>query len=131
MKRLFVLFLVLIAFFVPAAGLQAGEMNRELLLEDLLFAKFFPDISRAMVVHYGESKQFMCPRIVDLKKRWSGSYLFEVTLEVETFEGPHNPPHDLVTITFRNDERGWQVKQFTAKRLARGEHRHPPCRDPL
>ncbi|WP_407921134.1 hypothetical protein [Brevibacillus migulae] len=53
-------------------------------------------------------------------------------MEVETFEGPHNPPYDLVTIRFRNDDAaGWRVTDFKAKRLTAEEHRLRPCRAPL
>jgi len=132
MKRLFLLCSFLIVFSLTSSGLEAREEKREQLLEDLIFTSFFPQINRAMVAHYGESKQYWCPRIVHLKKQTSGSFLFEVTIEVETFEGPHNPPHDLVTITFRNDDSAtWRVAHFSTKRLTADEHRLRPCRAPL
>ncbi len=52
MKRLFLLCSFLIVFSLTASGLEAREENREQLLEDLVFASFFPPITQAMIAHY-------------------------------------------------------------------------------
>ncbi|WP_374049163.1 DUF3888 domain-containing protein [Neobacillus sp. OS1-32] len=51
-----------------------------------------------------------------------GAYLFIVTVQVRTFEGDHDPPNDLVTITFSNEKSlEWHAIDFNLKRLKPNE----------
>lgn len=63
----------------------------------------FPSITEAVEEFYGQPKQFMSPSIRDIKRLPSGQYHFEITVQVETFEGPYNPPYGLETITMTTD----------------------------
>ncbi|WP_090635258.1 DUF3888 domain-containing protein [Neobacillus massiliamazoniensis] len=79
---------------------------------------------------YGEIKQNYCGNITQIKELPQGSSLFNVTVQVTTFEGAHSPPHDLVTITFSNEKTiEWQAIDFKRRRLKPNEI--TKCRHPL
>ena len=69
-------------------------------------------------------------KLSKLKSYHIGTYLFNVTVQVITFEGAHGPPNDLVTITFSNEKTiEWQAIDFKRKRLKPNEI--TKCRHPL
>lgn len=114
--------LIIIAFllFVPFVPVKAEtETNNDIQLrDDLIFFMLYPSIQQELKKQYGEGKQIMCEKIIQIKKLPIGSYLFNVTVQVTTFEGAHNPPNDLVTITFSNEKTlDWQAIDFKRKRL--------------
>jgi PIN domain nuclease of toxin-antitoxin system len=60
---------------------------------------------------------------------WHLFISFDVTVQVTTFEGAHNPPNDLVTITFSNHHSSdWRTVDFKSRRLKPNEEQ---CRHPL
>jgi hypothetical protein len=90
----------------------------------------FPLIDKEIEKHFGKPKQYYCQQILQIKKLEQGSYYFDVTLQVTTFEGAHNPPFDLVTIKFSNFRSpSWQTIDFKSKRLEPDEI--TKCRNPL
>ncbi|WP_391122360.1 DUF3888 domain-containing protein [Psychrobacillus sp. L3] len=105
--------------------------NKDIYLrDDLIYILFTPLINKELEKHFGELKQYYCANIIQIKKTQQGSYFFDVTVQVTTFEGAHNPPNDLVTITFSNsDYKDWHVINFKSKRLK--ENQIDKCRQPL
>ncbi|MEH6975788.1 DUF3888 domain-containing protein [Bacillus pseudomycoides] len=90
------------------------------LLEDALYSVLFPQINVAIEKHYGKQKLYECPKIVSLKKMYSGTYLFQAVIEVTKYEaigGKVLPPFEKIRITFNNDEGEWTVKKIDIKRL--------------
>ncbi|MED1566826.1 DUF3888 domain-containing protein [Bacillus paramycoides] len=90
------------------------------LMEDALYSVLFPKINRAIEKQYGGLKPYECPRIISLKKMYSGTYLFQAVIEVTKYErvgGKIAPPFEKVTITFNNEEGEWEVTKVVVKRL--------------
>lgn len=131
MKFLFILvssFYLLSYSPVKAETINKNELQ---LRDDLIYILINPLINKELIKHYGERKQHYCAIITKIKKLQQGSYFFDVTIQVTTFEGAHNPPNDLVTITFSNnrDYKGWHVTNFKSKRLK--ENVPFKCKQPL
>ncbi|USK35172.1 DUF3888 domain-containing protein [Bacillus sp. F19] len=63
--------------------------------DDLIFILLYPSIQQELKKQYGEIKQNYCGNITQIKKLPQGSYLFNVTVQITTFEGAHSPPHDV------------------------------------
>lgn len=92
------------------------------LRDDLIYILLVPLIYKVIEKQYGKPKQFYCGNLIQIKKLEQGSYYFDVTVQVTTFEGAHNPPNDLVTITFSNYRSpDWRTIDFKNKRLKPNE----------
>jgi len=119
--------LILIAFLTlfSYSPVQAETVTKKdvQLRDDLIFILLYPSIQQELEKQYGEIKQIYCGNITQIKKPpQGGSYSFNVTVQATTFEGAHNPPHDLVTITFSNEKTiEWQVIDFKRRRLKPNE----------
>lgn len=90
------------------------------LMEDALYSVLFPKINKAIEKQYGSLKPYQCPKIISLKKVYSGTYLFQAVIEVTKYEqvgGRIVPPFEKVTITFNNEEGEWEVTKILVKRL--------------
>ncbi len=90
------------------------------LVEDALYSVLFPKINKAIEKQYGNLKPYQCPKIIRLKKVYSGTYLFQAVIEVTKYEqigGKIVPPFEKVTITFNNEEGEWEVTNIVVKRL--------------
>jgi hypothetical protein len=95
------------------------------LRDDLILNLLFPLISKEIEKYYGEPKQYYNQQILQIKKLREGGFNFDVTVQVTTFEGAHNPPYDLVTITFsnyRSKSPSWQAIEFKSRRLKPNEN---------
>ena len=119
-------FLIVIAFltFFSYSPVQAKTVikNDVQLRDDLILNLLFPLISKEIEKHYGRPKQFYNHQILQIKKLEEGSYYFKVKVQATTFEGPHNPPYDLVTITFSNYRSpSWRAIDFKSRRLTLNE----------
>ncbi|CAM4113406.1 hypothetical protein BAMA_13580 [Bacillus manliponensis] len=112
---LFCLFVLLGNPAVPSAQYSP------LLLEDALYSVLFPQINQAIQKHYGKQKPYECPKLVSMKKVYSGTYMFRTVIQVIKYEpgtgGQILPPFERVRITFENDEGEWEVKNLEVKRL--------------
>ncbi|MDH5164446.1 DUF3888 domain-containing protein [Heyndrickxia oleronia] len=128
-KSLLILIVCLTFFSYSPVKAESLTKNDVLLRNDLIFIMLYPLIQQELKKHYGEIKQNMCGKIKQIKLLPIGSYLFNVTVQVTTFEGAHSPPHDLVTITFSNEKTiEWQAIDFKRRRLKPNEItkcRHP------
>ncbi|WP_434166554.1 DUF3888 domain-containing protein [Bacillus thuringiensis] len=90
------------------------------LMEDALYSVLFPKINKAIEKQYGSLKPYQCPKIISLKKVYSGTYLFQAVIEVTKYErvgGKNVPPFEKVVITFNNEEGEWEVTKILVKRL--------------
>ncbi|MBS9801375.1 DUF3888 domain-containing protein [Bacillus cereus] len=90
------------------------------LMEDALYSVLFPKINKAIEKQYGSLKPYQCPKIISLKKVYSGTYLFQAVIEVTKYErvgGKNVPPFEKVAITFNNEEGEWEVTKILVKRL--------------
>ncbi|WP_375220346.1 DUF3888 domain-containing protein [Psychrobacillus sp. PGGUH221] len=67
------------------------------MIHDLLF----PSTYIALEEHFGKPKQYYC-RTDSLNRKEGRTLQFNVTVQLTTFEGAHDFPFDLVTITFSN-----------------------------
>lgn len=119
MKKLCsILFCSFVLLVNPVVSLAQYE---PLLLEDALYSILFPQINKAIQNHYGKQKPYECPKLVTMKKKYSGTYLFYAVIEVIKYErgtgGQTLPPFERVRITFQNDEGEWEVKKLEVKRL--------------
>lgn len=117
-KHLPILFACLILLSCLPVRAEAANINEVQVRDDLIAYLLFPLIEKQLEKHYGELKQFYNAEVLKVKKLEPGSYDFEVTVQVTTFEGAHNPPNDLVTITFSNyHSLSWQVIDFKSRRI--------------
>ena len=131
MKKLIIVAMVCLLL-VPNTQVKAETVNTDgiQLRDDLIFILLYPLIQKELEKQYGEIKQNDCATITQIKKLREGSYFFDVTVQVTTFEGAHNPPNDLVTITFTNSGfDDWHVIKFDSKRLKKSDKYE--CKQPL
>ena len=86
--------------------------------DDLILTLLYPSINQELKKQYGKGKQYHCGKVTQIKQLPLGSYSFNVNVQVITFEGAHDYPNDLVTITFSNEKTlEWQAIDFKSKRL--------------
>ena len=117
-KNLVILITFLTLFSYSPVQAEIVTKNDIQLRDDLIFIMLYPSIQQELKKQYGEIKQNYCGKVAQIKKLPIGTYLFNVTVQVTTFEGAHSPPNDLVTITFSNEKSiEWQVIDFKSKRL--------------
>ena len=92
------------------------------LRDDVIFIMLYPLIQQELKKQYGEITQNECDKIIKIEKLPTGTYIFNVTVQLITFEGAHGPPNDLVTITFSNEKTlDWHAIDFKRKRLKPNE----------
>jgi hypothetical protein len=72
-----------------------------------------PYISDAVDKYYGYPKQYDLwdAKILNIRKT-SESLEYEITVQVETFTGPHNPPRGIETVTILTSPMGTKVINF-------------------
>lgn len=121
-KSLFILIACLTLFSYSPVKAETVTKNDVELRDDLIFILLYPSIQQELKKQYGEIKQNYCGKIIQIKKLPIGTYLFNVTVQVTTFEDAHSPPHDLVTITFSNEKTiEWEAIDFKKRRLKPNE----------
>jgi hypothetical protein len=123
-KSLLILIACLTLFSYSPVKAETVTKNDVQLRNDVIINLLFPFINKEIEKHYGEPKQFYNQRILKIKKFREGSFWFDVTVQVTTFEDAHNPPYDLVTITFSNYRPGpgWRAIDFKSRRLKPNEN---------
>ncbi|EJQ52888.1 Uncharacterized protein BWINRASL_01315 [Bacillus mycoides] len=113
-------FIVCISFMLFASPSVSIAQYDAPLMEDALYSVLFPKINKAIEKQYGTLKPYQCPKIISIKKVYSGTYLFQAIIEVtkyEQVEGKILPPFEKVAITFNNEEGEWEVTKIIVKRL--------------
>ncbi|MES9690938.1 DUF3888 domain-containing protein [Bacillus toyonensis] len=119
MRKLFYLIMCSIFILFASPSVSVAQYDAPL-MEDALYSVLFPKINKAIEKQYGSLKPYQCPKIISLKKVYSGTYLFQTVIEVTKYEqigGEIVPPFEKVTITFNNEEGEWEVTKIIVKRL--------------
>lgn len=121
-KNLLILLACLTLFTYSPVQAKTVTENDIQLRDDLILNLLYPSIQKELEKQYGEGKQFECQKIIQIKRLPVGTYLFNVTVQLITFEDAHGPPNDLVTITFNNETSlDWHAIDFKRKRLKQNE----------
>ncbi|CAH2717617.1 hypothetical protein BACCIP111895_04833 [Neobacillus rhizosphaerae] len=121
-KSIFIFIACLTLFSYSPVKAETVTKNDVQLRDDLIFIMLYPSIQQELKKQYGEIKQNNCGKITQIKKLPIGTFLFNVTVQVTTFEGAHGPPNDLVTITFSNEKSiEWQAIDFKRRVLKPNE----------
>lgn len=119
MRKLFYLIMCSIFILFASTSVSVAQYDAPL-MEDALYSVLFPKINKTIEKQYGSLKPYQCPKIISLKKVYSGTYLFQTVIEVTKYEqigGKIVPPFEKVTITFNNEEGEWEVTKIIVKRL--------------
>jgi hypothetical protein len=128
-KSLVILIAFLTLFSLSPVQAETVTKNDVQLRDDLIYILLVPVIYKEIEKQYDKPKQFYCGNILKIKRLEQGSNYFDATVQVTTFEGPHNPPNDLVTITFSNyHSPDWRAVDFKSRRLKPSEKQ---CRHSL
>ena len=121
-------FLILIACFTlfSFSPVQAETITKKniQLRDDVILDLLFPSIYKAIEKHFGKPKQYYCPQILQIKEKVEHETYryFNVTVQLTTFEGAHDFPYDLVTITFSNkNSMEWRAIDVKSRRLKPNE----------
>ncbi len=100
-KKTIIVCLVVFTVLCCVSAEAAGEVNPDP-YQRVVITTLYRDIQKAIQEHYGETIRGY--DLYDAKIRkleslrgWSD---FNVTVDVETFYGPHNPPYGLERMTF-------------------------------
>lgn len=103
MRRItaFAIVIIMMGFFMVTTA-AAAESKTEISVdaaEQVIIDLLYQSTAAAVAEYYGEPTQFWHPEILSIQKV-SGSQNYEVVIQVETFQGPHNPPYGQETMTF-------------------------------
>jgi Protein of unknown function (DUF3888) len=120
--------LILISCFTlfSCSPVQAETVTKKdiQLRDDIILDLLFQPINKAIEKHFGKPKQFYCEQILQTSEKLEHNTYryFNVTVQLTTFEGAHDFPFDLVTITFSNKySMKWQVVDIKSRRLKPNE----------
>ncbi|KAB2331543.1 DUF3888 domain-containing protein [Cytobacillus depressus] len=133
MKKSLVILMACLTLF-SFSPVQAETVTKKdiQLRDDIILNLLFLPIYKAIEKHFGEPKQFYCQQILQIKEKVEHETYryFNVTVQLTTFEGAHDFPYDLVTITFSNKySMEWRAIDVKSKRLKSNEITE--CRHPL
>jgi hypothetical protein len=120
-KFLFLVYLT-IFFFSFSIGDAYSETTTQqtnnLIKDDAIISLLLDDINKAIQTYYDDpNKSFWKAKIIDLKRIGEGIYEFEVTIELETFEGAHNPPYGKDILVFLRKIEGIKLIKYQHKQL--------------
>lgn len=130
-KCLVILIACLTLFSFSPVQAETVTKNDVQLSDDIILNLLFPSINKAIEKHFGKPKQYYCQHILQIyeKVEHETYRYFNVTVQLTTFEGAHDFPYDLVTITFSNKyTMEWQAIDVKSRRLKPNEItecRHP------
>lgn len=99
--------IIMLGFFAVTAG-AAAESKKEISVdaaEQVIIDLLYQSTAAAVTAYYGEPTQFWRPEVLSIRNI-SDAQNHEVVIQVETFQGPHNPPYGQETITFLVDPTG-------------------------
>ena len=119
-------------FLITPVQAEADKTRYEMLLEDIIFTFLDPLENKAIKEYFGEVKKSMFCKFVDVKRKPNMGYAYEITYQFQTFEGAHNPPYHLFTMTVENEVGNegimWVIKDVKVKKM-NGEK--VKCRKPI
>ncbi|WP_315114635.1 DUF3888 domain-containing protein [uncultured Clostridium sp.] len=90
---------------------QPMDINQQELYEGSLKSLLYPYILDEITKYYGQPKQFEDMEILNIKKT-PDKFEYEITIQVITFTGPHNPPRGRETVTILTNSMGTKVINF-------------------
>ncbi|WP_239584273.1 DUF3888 domain-containing protein [Aquibacillus albus] len=92
------------------------------LLKEVLIERLVEPISEAIHDYYGESKLWYrsFEKVLDIKKD-ERSFIYYITVQVVTFQGPHNPPYGEETIRFQIKGRDVEVIDYNHRDISSEE----------
>ncbi|WP_176215202.1 DUF3888 domain-containing protein [Cytobacillus gottheilii] len=123
-KNLVILIAFLTLFSYSPIQAETATKNEIQLRDDIILSLLFLPIDKALEKHFGKRKQFYCQRILQIKmvEPYETYRYFNVTVQLTTFEGAHDFPYDLVTITFSNKySMGWRKMDIKSIRINQNE----------
>jgi len=109
---------------------KTETINEIQLRDDVILDLLFPSIYKALEEHFGKPKQDYCEQILQIEKKVEPYRYFNVTVQLTTFEGAHDFPYDLVTITFSN-KNGMEWRAIDIKSRTLKPNEITKCRDSL
>ena len=103
MRRItaFILGIIMMGLYMVTTG-AAAEAKEEISVDaaqQVIIDLLYQPTAVAVAEYYGEPTQFWLSSILSIQKV-EDLQNYEVVVQVETFQGPHNPPYGLETITF-------------------------------
>ncbi|MGC6584856.1 hypothetical protein ACPV3A_07785 [Paenibacillus sp. Dod16] len=72
---------------------NASAPSKEQLLEEALITQYLPILGKAI------DEATMCEWVSEIHRIQGSNRAHKVTISSFTYHGPHNPPHDLITVT--------------------------------
>lgn len=98
-KVCFVVVLLISCILGMSNIIEASEVPIE---NEVIATLLTPHIINAIHEQYGEYRQFdlFNTKILNIRKAPNGEFDFAVSVYVETFVGPHNPPYGYDTLLF-------------------------------
>ncbi|SEN15287.1 DUF3888 domain-containing protein [Lihuaxuella thermophila] len=117
MKKIGFAVLIVCLFTLSLPGVAGAEPDesREKLITDAFKTTLIRAIDDAIVGYYGKREKsfgIYDMRVKDIQRTMQGGFAFLVKVQVETFEGPHNPPYGRETITLEVGPGGISVVKF-------------------
>lgn len=120
-RKLLLLITFLSLFSYSSFQAETVTKNDVQLRNDVILDLLFPYIFNTLEKHFDKPKQFYCEKILQIKKKEEQKAAFSyynVTVQMKTFEGAHDSPYDLVTITFSNKNGPeWQAIDIKSRPL--------------
>ncbi|KFN02484.1 DUF3888 domain-containing protein [Bacillus clarus] len=124
MKRIFAMVVIICAVFSAFPNHSWAKETREQLLESALLNRYYP------VIRQVTEDQFECGSVINIKRLGKKEEFipkFTVTIQIVTFQGPHNPPNDLITITVEDDLTDVKVTKVERVKNVSGDAVHKAC----
>ncbi|WP_078382508.1 DUF3888 domain-containing protein [Sutcliffiella halmapala] len=132
MKKSLLIWIACLTIF-SCSPVQAENVTKNdiQLRDDVILNLLFPSIDRALEKHFGKLKQFYCPQILQIKEKVEHETYryFNITVQLTTFEGAHDFPFDLVTITFSN-KNSLEFRAIDVKSRRLNSNEITECRHP-
>ena len=102
MRKFTALVITFVTVCLMSVTTTSAETKKEISLdasEQTLLRLLSGPVRNAIEDYYGEPRQYWNDEIISVQKV-PNSYYYEVVMQVETFNGPHNPPYGIETMTF-------------------------------
>ncbi|MFF2907356.1 DUF3888 domain-containing protein [Paenibacillus sp. NPDC057934] len=93
---------------------SVGRKVDHLFYSELLLSTLNPAIQSAVATYYGSPRLYGLydAKILDVERLQPGRFAFKVTVQVNTFVGPHNPPYGVETMTIAVNTGSSKVIQY-------------------
>ncbi|MBM6617728.1 DUF3888 domain-containing protein [Bacillus suaedaesalsae] len=125
MKKSLLILIAFVTLFSYSPVQAETEAKKDISLrDDIILNLLFLPIYKAIDNHFGKPKQFYCEKILQINEKVEHETYryYNVTVQLTTFEGAHDLPYDLVTITFSNKySMEWRAIDVKSRRLQPNE----------